>query len=110
MGGVLKPSVVFFGENVPNEVKHEAKECCDDSTAFLVLGTTLQTPSVFRLVKKAREDGKKIAIVNLGDTRDNQLADYFIEDRTEDFLSQLLYHHSLMDYLLFIYSGMRRGN
>ncbi len=40
-GGVLKPDVVFFGENVPRELVQEAARSLEAADAMLVLGSSL---------------------------------------------------------------------
>ncbi|KAF3901529.1 hypothetical protein ABW21_db0200126 [Orbilia brochopaga] len=67
--GILKPTLVFFGESVAQAVKDEAERKVDDADAVMVLGSSLATYSAWRLVKRAREQGKKIGVVNLGGVR-----------------------------------------
>ncbi|KAF3921941.1 hypothetical protein ABW20_dc0102426 [Dactylellina cionopaga] len=67
--GVLKPTLVFFGESLREEVKKEAEEKVDNADAILVLGSSLATYSAWRLVKRAKDRGKKVGIVNLGGVR-----------------------------------------
>ncbi|CAA7027065.1 unnamed protein product [Microthlaspi erraticum] len=67
--GVLKPDVIFFGDNIPKERATQAMEVAKQSDAFLVLGSSLMTMSAFRLVRAAHEAGAMTAIVNIGETR-----------------------------------------
>ncbi|XP_035550264.1 NAD-dependent protein deacylase SRT2 isoform X2 [Juglans regia] len=48
--GVLKPDVVFFGDNVPKDSADKAMEAAKGCDAFLVLGSSLMTMSAYRLV------------------------------------------------------------
>jgi NAD-dependent SIR2 family protein deacetylase len=68
-GGVLKPDVVFFGENVPRERVERAWARVDEAEALLVVGSSLTVFSGYRFVRRAREQGKPVAIVNDGPTR-----------------------------------------
>jgi NAD-dependent SIR2 family protein deacetylase len=68
-GGVLKPRVVFFGENVPRLRVEEALAALDAADALLVVGSSLMVYSGYRFVRAARERGRPIALVNLGRTR-----------------------------------------
>jgi NAD-dependent SIR2 family protein deacetylase len=68
-GGVLKPHVVFFGENVPRPRVQEAMAALDDADAVLVVGSSLMVFSGYRFVLAARERGRPVALVNLGQTR-----------------------------------------
>jgi NAD-dependent SIR2 family protein deacetylase len=66
---VLKPDVVFFGENVPRPVVDAAWALFDDAELLLVVGSSLAVFSGFRFVLRAAERGVPIAIVNRGPTR-----------------------------------------
>ena len=72
-GGVLKPAVVFFGENVPR-ARVDATLCAlGAADALLVVGSSLMVFSGFRFCLAAREMGKPVAAVNLGRTRADEL-------------------------------------
>lgn len=68
-GGVLKPDVVFFGENVPRHVVDAAWAMLDEADALVVLGSSLAVFSGYRFVLRASERGLPVAIVNRGVTR-----------------------------------------
>jgi len=68
-GGVLKPKVVFFGENVPRTRVEQAFAALDEADALLVVGSSLMVYSGYRFVRAARERGRPVALVNLGRTR-----------------------------------------
>ena len=68
-GGVLKPSVVFFGENVPRERVDQAMEALGRADALLVVGSSLMVYSGFRFVLAAERLGLPVAAVNRGRTR-----------------------------------------
>ncbi|UYB52188.1 NAD-dependent protein deacetylase [Xanthomonas sp. AM6] len=72
-GGVLKPDVVFFGENVPRERVAAAFAHLQQADAMLVLGSSLMVYSGFRFVQAAARAGVPIAAVNLGRTRGDDL-------------------------------------
>jgi NAD-dependent SIR2 family protein deacetylase len=67
--GVLKPAVIMFGESITNPVKLAVQSAIDGASRILVLGSSLATYSAWRLVKKAKEEGIPIAIVNMGGVR-----------------------------------------
>ncbi len=73
-GGVLKPDVVFFGENVPKPVVDDAWRLFDEAAVLLVLGTSLTVFSGYRFVLRAAERGVDVAIVNRGATRGDGIA------------------------------------
>ncbi len=78
-GGLLKPDVVFFGENVPRDRYERACEALAGADALLVAGSSLMVFSGFRFVRRAHEAGLPIAIVNRGRTRGDELAELKIE-------------------------------
>ncbi|XP_025012638.1 NAD-dependent protein deacylase SRT2 isoform X2 [Ricinus communis] len=84
--GVLKPDVVFFGDNVPKDRADKAMEAARGCDAFLALGSSLMTMSAFRLVRAAHEAGATTAIVNVGVTR----ADNFVPLRINARLGEIL--------------------
>jgi NAD-dependent SIR2 family protein deacetylase len=73
-GGVLKPDVVFFGENVPRPRVEECFALTENARALLVLGSSLTVMSGFRFVRRAAQLATAIAIVNQGPTRGDALA------------------------------------
>lgn len=78
-GGLLKPDVVFFGENVPRDRYVQASEALASADALLIAGSSLMVYSGFRFVRLAHEAGLPIAIVNRGRTRGDDLAEVKIE-------------------------------
>ncbi len=78
-GGVLKPDVVFFGENVPRERVSNVHEHLQRADAVLVVGSSLMVYSGFRFVEAAAKAGLPIAAVNLGRTRADHLLSLKIE-------------------------------
>jgi NAD-dependent SIR2 family protein deacetylase len=78
-GGLLKPDVVFFGENVPNARYEDARDAVAAADAILVVGSSLMVYSGFRFVQQAHDAGLPIAIVNRGRTRGDELAGLKVE-------------------------------
>jgi NAD-dependent SIR2 family protein deacetylase len=68
-GGVLKPDVVFFGENVPRDRVQHAFGLVERARALLVLGSSLTVMSGYRFVLRAAKLGLPVAVVNQGATR-----------------------------------------
>jgi len=87
---VLKPDVVFFGENVPVDRSEAAMSELEASDALLVAGTSLTVNSGMRFARAAAKQGKPIVIVNLGATRADELAVAKIEANTSLTLERLL--------------------
>ena len=89
-GGVLKPDVVFFGENVPRDKVDAANQHLAQADAMLIVGSSLMVYSGFRFVQAAARAGKPIAAVNLGRTRADALLAFKAEQPCEDALAFLL--------------------
>lgn len=73
--GLLKPDVVFFGENVPKSRVERCYSLIDNANAVLVLGSSLTVMSGFRFVRYAAKAGKRVLIINQGLTRGDPYAD-----------------------------------
>ena len=73
-GGMIKPNIVYFGENVPKDRVAQAYAVVDDADALLVAGSSLTVFSGFRFVRHAAARGMPIAIINRGRTRGDDLA------------------------------------
>ncbi|MFJ4715951.1 NAD-dependent protein deacetylase [Streptomyces sp. NPDC088785] len=72
--GVLKPDVVFFGENVPPERVARCRDLVDGAATLLVLGSSLTVMSGLRFVRRAADAGIPVLIVNQGPTRGDRWA------------------------------------
>ncbi len=68
-GGVLKPDVVFFGENVPRQRVQDSFGLVEGARALLVLGSSLTVMSGYRFVLRAARLGVPVALINQGPTR-----------------------------------------
>jgi NAD-dependent SIR2 family protein deacetylase len=73
-GGVLKPDVVFFGENVPRPRVATCFELVSGSAGLVVLGSSLTVLSGLRYVRHAASLAVPVVIVNQGATRGDPLA------------------------------------
>ncbi len=92
-GGVLKPDVVFFGENVPKprvERCYAAVDALDpDRDALLVLGSSLTVMSGFRFVRHAVRRAVPVVVVTRGPTRADDLDILKVHAGTTQFLTEL---------------------
>ena len=91
-GGVLKPDVVFFGENVPAGRVQQCYDAVDALAAddsLLVLGSSLSVMSGFRFVRRAAKAGIPVVIVNRGTTRGDDLATVKLDAGCSEFLTSL---------------------
>jgi NAD-dependent SIR2 family protein deacetylase len=93
-GGLLKPDVVFFGENVPRDRVTKAMQALDEADAMLVVGSSLMVFSGYRFVHAAAKAGKPIAAVNLGRTRADPLLKLKVEQPCAEALAFLFENES----------------
>lgn len=75
-GGVVKPDVVFFGENVPAWRHAQARAALASSDAVLVVGSSLMVHSGYRYALAAARRDIPVAAINLGRTRADDLLSF----------------------------------
>ena len=89
-GGILKPKVVFFGDNVSSGVKDFIFEKLDEADKILVVGSSLQVYSSFRFILGAKDRNIPVAILNIGETRGDKYASLKVNAQTGNVLPKLL--------------------
>lgn len=87
--GVLKPDVVFFGENVPPQRVSRCSTAVDEAEAVLVAGSSLTVMSGFRFVRQAVARDIPTVIVNRGPTRADAVATLRIDAGCSETLRDL---------------------
>jgi NAD-dependent deacetylase len=80
-GGKLRPSVVLFGEGLPEDTFMKAVEESEKADLFIVLGSSLTVTPANQFPLLAKENGAKLVIVNLEPTLFDVYADLVIHDR-----------------------------
>ncbi|MFW6201413.1 MAG: NAD-dependent protein deacetylase, partial [Gemmatimonadota bacterium] len=80
-GGIVKPDIVFFGENVPRDRVDRAWRLFEEGDVLLVIGSSLAVYSGRRFVYRARKEDVPIAVVNIGPTRADEDAAVKVEAR-----------------------------
>ncbi len=90
--GILKPDVVFFGENVPKRRVLRAYELLAEADALLAVGTSLTVFSGYRFVVQAVKEGKPVVIINDGETRGDPDAALKLGGRLGTVLPELAGH------------------
>lgn len=90
--GVVRPNVVYFGENADRETVEEAKRTLKVSDLLMIVGTSLTTPLAKRLVQHF--EGEHIVMINLDEIDISPLKkDLYIQNRAGEVfrvLSELL--------------------
>jgi NAD-dependent SIR2 family protein deacetylase len=89
-GGVLKPDVVFFGENVPKARVESCYQALEHADGVLVVGSSLMVFSGYRFCLAAAELRKPVAVVNRGKTRADDLAHLKVEGDCGEVLHDLV--------------------
>lgn len=87
-GALLKPDVVFFGENTRREIVVAANQLLDESEVLLVLGTSLSVMSGLRFVRRAAKEGRTVIIATDGPTRGDDLASQRLHGRLAPLLGR----------------------
>jgi NAD-dependent deacetylase sirtuin 4 len=88
-GGMMKPDVVFFGENVPARTVEAAWGLFGEGEVLVVAGSSLTVYSGRRFIYRAQQEGMPIAVVNLGPTRADDVAAARLEARLGEALPRL---------------------
>lgn len=88
-GGVVKPDVVFFGENVPAGTVGDAWALYEAGDVLLVVGSSLTVYSGRRFIYRAEKEGVPVAIVNVGPTRADPIAAVKVDGRLGEVLPRL---------------------
>lgn len=80
-GGVLRPSIVLFGESLPQDAFQFALEEAENADLFIVLGSSLSVTPANQFPLIAKESGAKLVIVNQEETEMDHYADQVIQDK-----------------------------
>ncbi len=88
-GGMFKPDIVYFGENVPKDRVTQAYSMVDAADALLVAGSSLTVFSGYRFVRHAAAHAKPVAIINRGPTRGDDLATVKVNSGCSEMLALL---------------------
>ncbi|MGD1237979.1 SIR2 family NAD-dependent protein deacylase [Mycobacterium seoulense] len=88
-GGMLKPDIVYFGENVAKHIVDQAYSLVSEAEALLVAGSSLTVFSGYRFVRHAAALGRPVAIINRGRTRGDDLATVKVDGGCSELLTLL---------------------
>lgn len=88
-GGVLKPNVILFGEQLPVRTVNRAKKELQAADVVLVAGSSLEVAPAGDLPLLALSNGARLIIVNLGPTYLDPQADIVIHADVVEVLPRL---------------------
>jgi NAD-dependent SIR2 family protein deacetylase len=91
-GGTLMPDVVFFGGSIPPERVAQCKRSLAESSALIVIGSSLKVYSGYRFCRWAKADNKPIVLVNPGASRADDMADHRLPLPADEALEALVQH------------------
>lgn len=89
-GGFLRPSVVLFGESLPEEALNKADESIAQADLCIVLGSSLAVSPANWYPQIAKQNGARVVIVNMEPTELDEIADEVVHgQKIGPFLQQL---------------------
>ncbi|WP_440763994.1 SIR2 family NAD-dependent protein deacylase [Natronorubrum sp. DTA7] len=88
-GGVYKPDVVLFGEQLSGAVIQRARSLAQESDVFLAIGSSLVVEPAASLPRLATSSGATVGIVNLESTPIDGSADVVVREDVTDVLPEI---------------------
>jgi NAD-dependent deacetylase len=89
-GGLLRPGVVWFGEELPHHIWEQAVAACSQSQILLVIGTSATVYPAAGLAQVAREADNRVAVVNPELSAVDDLAEWVLRGPSGEILPRLL--------------------
>jgi NAD-dependent deacetylase len=89
-GGVLKPDVVLFGEQLPEVAHQRAQQHAREADVFLAVGSSLTVEPAASLPRVAHRNGATLVVVNLESTPVSGMAEYDLRMDVTDALPRLV--------------------
>jgi NAD-dependent deacetylase len=89
-GGVLKPNLILYGEQLPVKVMNQATRLAKTADLMIVAGSSLETSPAGNLPFWASESGARLIIINIQPTPADYLADVVIRANVVDLLPRLV--------------------
>lgn len=80
-GGMIRPSIILFGEVLPEAAIYEAESASIAAELFIVLGSSLQVTPANQFPLIAKKNGSKLVIANETETELDSYADLLVYDR-----------------------------
>lgn len=88
-GGVLKPNVILFGEQLPVRELMGARQAARLCDLMLVVGSSLQVAPAGDFPQVAREHGAKLIIINYQETHVDSMADVLFRENAAEVLPRI---------------------
>ena len=87
-GGLLKPNTISFGQNLKEDDLKKAHDLSLSCDLMIVIGSTLLVQPAAAFPETAKDNGAKLAIINMSDTPLDEKADYLFQMKIADFISR----------------------
>jgi len=88
--GILKPDVIFFGEQLPAEALRQAVHHSRQSDLLIVVGSSLVVYPAAYMPVYAKESGAAVAVINLTVTDFDHQADVVIHGKAGEVMPLIL--------------------
>ena len=89
-GGVIKPNVILFGEQLPVQPFLAAKDLAQQADLMLIVGTSLEVAPASDLPLLALRNGAKMIIINLESTHLDNAAMVVIHANAAEVLPEIV--------------------
>lgn len=90
-GTILKPDVVFFGENIPEDALNISFQMASSAQALMVVGTSATVSPANAIPGLAKRSGAKIIEINMEKTHlTSSITDVFIQGEAGEVISRLV--------------------
>jgi NAD-dependent deacetylase len=90
-GGVIKPNVILFGEQLPIQILQVAQRAVRDCDVMLVIGSSLEVIPASDLAVLAKRHGAKVVIINLSETALDSVADMVLHGDAAHILPDIIH-------------------
>ena len=88
--GILKPDVVFFGEQLPQGIFNKAAERAGRCDLLIAIGSTLTVYPAAYIPEYALDAGAKLVIINLSSTPLDKQAAVLAQAKAGEFMTQVM--------------------
>ncbi|MEM2935277.1 MAG: Sir2 family NAD-dependent protein deacetylase, partial [Candidatus Thermoplasmatota archaeon] len=88
-GGLVKPDMVMFGEEIPKDALEKSFELAEKCDLILVIGTSCSVYPAGYIPVIAKRNGAKIVEINAEDTQITHLADYVLRGKCSEIISKI---------------------
>ena len=89
-GGLLKPDIILFGEQLPSTIMREAQALIDQADLIVVAGSSMEVMPAASMPIPALNAGAKLIIINNEPTYLDIRADFVIRDDVAEVLPMIL--------------------